>query len=59
MPGKKTQKPQKDKISPRKTSTPSGFTMVTNPMYDLPPDYAPQQLDIPTRPQTVHIPISN
>ncbi|CAL5208153.1 unnamed protein product [Lathyrus oleraceus] len=25
----------------------SDFTMVTNPKYDLPPDYAPSQVDVP------------
>lgn len=38
---------------------PLGFTIVTNPTYNLPPDYAPQQVEIPTQPQSVHIPTSN
>lgn len=34
-----------------------GFTLVTNPMYDLPLNYAPEQ--VPTQSQSVHIPLSN
>lgn len=37
--------------------SPLGFIVMTNPTYDLPLDYAPQQ--VPTQPQPVHIPISN
>lgn len=36
---------------------PSGFTVVTNLMYDLPPDHALQQ--VPTEPQNVYIQLSN
>lgn len=37
----------------------SDFTVATNPMYGLPPDYTPPQEDYPTQPQHVHITISN
>lgn len=38
---------------------PSSFIMVTNPMYYLTPEYPPPQVDIPTQPQIMHIPIAN
>lgn len=38
---------------------PPGFTFVTHPMYDLPHDYAFQQVDVPTQPKSMHIPVSN
>lgn len=38
---------------------PPGFIVVTNLTYDLPRDYAFQQVDVPIRPQLVHIPLSN
>ena len=37
----------------------SGFIAVTNPTYDLPYDFSLQQMEVPTRPQSVHILISN
>lgn len=39
--------------------SPSGFTVVVNPMYGLPSEYPPSQVDVPTQPLFVHIPISN
>lgn len=38
---------------------PLGFTVVTNLTYDLPHDYTLQQVDIPTGPLSVHIPVSS
>lgn len=34
---------------------PPGFTIVTNLTYDLPPNYDPQQVDIPTQSNSAHI----
>lgn len=44
-------------IVTKNVGPPPGLTVMTNPTYDLPPDYAPQQ--VPTQLQPVHIPISN
>lgn len=34
---------------------PPGFNVATNLMYDLSPDYALQQVDVPTQPHPMHI----